>query len=359
MDISSIPSRFSVEKMIGQGNFGVIYRARDTLTSKKVAIKLIKYKSGINELQNEIKILSKLQGGEGIPSLEYSSKSSNFYAMKLLGQCLNDRFLKDNKFLSESNFALMSEQLLTRLEFLHSRSIIHRDIKPHQLILDRKKHSKLYLIDFGLSKPFQGQNGTHIAYSEGRPFAGTFNYASLNAHLGIQQSRRDDLESFCYVLAYFVNGDLPWRLKLSTQNEASIRKMKISLKAQEIFPNRPCLAKVFTYVRSLKFDEEPNYEFIKSLLVESKKNVQGMKKYFSFKQPRSMSTFIKKKEKRRKLKSNTFLCASKDLENVNDCSVTLVDKNYPEMKRTKIKTFAEAPTSESIKTISERSCVLF
>ena len=358
MDITGIPSRFSVEKLIGQGNFGVIYRAHDKETSKRVAIKLIKYKSGINELQNEIKILSKLQGGEGIPNLEWSSKNTNFYAMSLLGECINDRFIKDNKFISESNFALLSEQLLQRLKFIHSRSIIHRDIKPHQLMLNRKKHSKLFLIDFGLSKQFQSSNGTHIAYSEGRPFAGTFNYASLNAHLGIQQSRRDDLESYAYVLAYFINGDLPWRLKLSTQNEASIKKMKMSLKSQELFANRPQLSKIFSYIRSLKFDECPNYDFIQSLLDDYKKTITGLQKYISFKTIRSMSTYIKK-EKRKSKKSNTFLCHSKGTSHANDCSETIVDKNYPELKMIKKKVIAEAPTSDSIKTISERSCQVF
>ena len=358
MDISGIPSRFSVEKLIGQGNFGVIYRARDKETSKKVAIKLIKYKSGINELQNEIKVLSKLQGGEGIPNLEWSSKNSNFYAMNLLGECINDRFIKDNKFISESNFALLSEQLLQRLKFIHGRSIIHRDIKPHQLMLNRKKRSKLFLIDFGLSKQFQSSNGTHIAYSEGRPFAGTFNYASLHAHLGIQQSRRDDLESYTYVLAYFINGDLPWRLKLSTQNEASIKKMKMSLKPQELFPNRPHLSKIFSYIRSLKFDECPDYDFIQSLLDDYKKTIIGLQKYICFKTIRSMSTYIKK-EKRRNKKSNTFLCHSKDISRVNDCSETVVDTNYPELKIIRNKVITEAPTSDSIKTISERSCQVF
>ena len=359
MDISGIPSRFSVEKLIGQGNFGVIYRARDKETSKKVAIKLIKYKSGINELQNEIKILSKLQGGEGIPILEWSSKNFNFYAMSLLGECINDRFIKDNKYISESNFALISEQLLQRLKFIHSHSIIHRDIKPHQLMLNRKKRAKLYLIDFGLSKQFQSPNGTHIAYSEGRPFAGTFNYASLNAHLGIQQSRRDDLESFTYVLAYFINGDLPWRLKLSTQNEASIKKMKMSLKSQELFPNRPHLSKIFAYIKSLKFDENPNYDFIQSLLDDYKKTIPGLQKYISFKRIRTMSNHYKKDKKRKHRKSNTFLCQSKDVSHANDCSETIVDKNYPELKRIRNQVIDEAPTSDSIKIASERSCQIF
>lgn len=359
MDLSCLPNHYSIEKVIGQGNFGVIYRGRNIETSEKVAIKVIKYKSGLSELQNEVKVLTKLQGGEGIPILKWYTKTANLYIMNLLGACLNDKFIKENKKISDQNFVLIAEQLLKRIEFMHSKNIIHRDIKPHQLVIDRKKRSKLYLIDFGLSKLYKGVDGTHVPYGEGKAFAGTFNYASIHAHLGVQQSRRDDLESYSYVLAYFINGDLPWRLSLSTQNEASIKKMKLSLKPSDLFPSHPSLSKIYSYIRSLKFDESPDYSYILSQILTFKSTILSPKPYFTFKSTRSSSKLNKSIKRRKKFKANTFVCINKLLE-YDDFSATVIDKNYPELRLNKSPVqISESPTKDSLKSVSEPGCFLF
>lgn len=364
MDLSSIPERFSAKKIIGQGNFGVIYKALDTETNENVAIKLIKSRNGIQELQNEVKIISRLQGGDGIPKLIWSSRNSNFYIMELLGCCINDKFIKQNRIMNSSNFILIAEQLLERLEFIHSRSVIHRDLKPHQLVLGGPKHKNVYLIDYGLSKLFESQNGCHIPYSEGRPFVGTFNYASLNAHLGLQQSRRDDLESYCYILAYFLTGDLPWKINHATQNETAIKKMKLSIKSYEIFGDEVSLGRIFNYVRSLKFDQKPDYNYIRSLLTLYKKKFPSLICQISWKLNRhnSMRGKSKKSEKRLKRLKSVNVDKIVDSED-HEMSATKVTKEYPEFKMykntVKKKRITEAPTTDSLKISTDTSCCLF
>ena len=101
--------------------------------------------------------------------------------------------------------------MIKRVEYIHSRRIIHRDMKPDNFTIGEGRNShRIFIIDFGLAKKFMSSKGDHIKYREGKGLTGTARYASINTHLGIEQSRRDDLESLGYVFIYFLKGKLPW-----------------------------------------------------------------------------------------------------------------------------------------------------
>jgi serine/threonine protein kinase len=107
---------------------------------------------------------------------------------------------------------MLADQMIARVEFLHQNNFLHRDMKPDNFLMGvNKKQDVCYMIDFGLSKRYRDpKTGEHIPYRDGKSLTGTARYASVNTHIGIEQSRRDDLESVGYILLYFLKGALPW-----------------------------------------------------------------------------------------------------------------------------------------------------
>jgi len=148
--------------------------------------------------------------------------------------------------------------------------------------MGRGEASKLlHIIDFGLSKRYKDlKSGKHISLKKGQKFIGSAKYASINAHIGVEQSKRDDLESICYVIAYFLKGRLPWQEILEENEEVKYKKIadckneqtpEILFKGQ---PGRYCikcleeLVALNAYCKNLKFEEEPNYGYIHELLMK-------------------------------------------------------------------------------------------
>lgn len=102
-------------------------------------------------------------------------------------------------------------QVINSLKFLHSKGYLHRDIKPDNIMIGKNENShRVYIIDFGLAKKYILSDGSHIPMKEGKKLTGTARYASINTHLGLEQSRRDDLESLAYLMVFLFKTKLPW-----------------------------------------------------------------------------------------------------------------------------------------------------
>ena len=164
-------------------------------------------------------------------------------------------------------------QILDRLEFIHNKNIIHRDIKPDNFVtgLENKSHI-IYVLDFGLSKKFRSsRTHQHIKFTVNKKLTGTARYASINALKGCEQSRRDDLEAIGYVLMYFLRGSLPWQGLQIQKGEDRYKKIlqkKKATTAEELckgFPKE--FVDYINYTRNLEFEADPDYKYLRNLLV--------------------------------------------------------------------------------------------
>jgi serine/threonine protein kinase len=225
------------------------------------------------QLLYEAKLYRILEGGSGIPRIKWFGVdgTENALVMDLLGPSLEDLFVYCGRKFSPKTVLMLADQMLTRIEFVHSKGYLHRDIKPDNFLMGLgRKANQVYLIDFGLAKRYRDANtNRHIPYRENKNLTGTARYASCNTHLGIEQSRRDDLESLGYVLLYFLRGSLPWQgLKAvdKKQKYDKICEKKISTPIEVLCKNHPVeFASYFHYCHTLTFDQRPDYGFLKRL----------------------------------------------------------------------------------------------
>ena len=166
--------------------------------------------------------------------------------MELLGPNLEQlRIYCGGKFNLQS-ILVLADQMVTRLENIHNSFYLHRDLKPNNFVIGREERlNVIYLIDFGLAKMYKDrQTGTHLPFKDKKQIVGTIRFASINAHYGMEQSRRDDLESLGYVLIYLIRGELPWQ-KISNDNEekkdSEILKCKVGLTIEKLCSGLPCI----------------------------------------------------------------------------------------------------------------------
>eukprot|EP01083_Nonionella_stella_P065989 173416_1 len=269
-----VGGKYRLGRKIGSGSFGDIYLGTNINSGEEVAIKLESVKTRHPQLAYEYKVYRILAGGVGIPNVRWFGREGDFnvMVMDILGPSLEDLFNFCSRKFTLKTVLMLADQLLARIEYVHTKNFIHRDLKPDNFLigLGRRKLNLIYMIDFGLAKRYRDpRTHRHIPYVEGKSLTGTARYASINTHLGIEQSRRDDLESLGYVLMYFNRGQLPWQgLKANTKKEKynRIAEKKMSTPVEILCKHFPAeFATYLNYCRALRFDDKPDYAYLRRL----------------------------------------------------------------------------------------------
>ena len=207
-----VADRYRLLDLIGRGGFGDVYRAEDVkVPTSSVVVKLEQKSAEQGVLIYESKILDYLQGVPGVPAVyQYGSERDHaFLAMEYCGSAISSIHKVCGNRFDCKTVAVLAKRMLETLEGIHGKYILHRDLKPENMMFDGRT-GRFFLIDYGLSKRFVDQAGRHIVRSINKSFRGTLRYCSLNMHNGVENTRRDDLESLAYVLVYLLKGSLPW-----------------------------------------------------------------------------------------------------------------------------------------------------
>ena len=264
---------YKAEKKLGEGSFGKIYTAINIKTKELYALKMERKDYGQGLLETEAHILSHLKGF-GIPEIKTYGYNQhyNILVMELLGNSLEDYFQKMKKSFSIKTTCMLGLQMIDRIEWVHSKNLIHRDIKPDNFVMGRgDKNHIVYILDFGLSKKyFSVSKNKHIKFTQNKKLTGTARYASINAIKGCEQSRRDDLEAIGYVLMYFLRGSLPWQGIKNLKGEC--RYIKIYEKKKNTTPEELCknfpgeFTEFIKYTRHIQFESKPDYDYLRGLL---------------------------------------------------------------------------------------------
>eukprot|EP00915_Cephaloidophora_sp_WS-2016_P006476 GHVH01008753.1.p1 GENE.GHVH01008753.1~~GHVH01008753.1.p1 ORF type:complete len:591 (-),score=54.98 GHVH01008753.1:336-2108(-) len=311
---STVGHLWRITTFLGQGSFGSIYKGEKLESAPsnvgnrsvpdEVAIKFESIRTPYPQLSSEKQIISmihtKHESNEnsmngkndssissngvdvnsgnllGFPHYYYYGIEGDFYclAMTLLGPSLHNLF--ENRKVSRWTFntvAPVGIQMLDRIEVLHKKGHIHRDIKPDNFLLGVGDKSHIvHMIDFGLAKTYRTSSGAHQPAVQGKQLTGTARYASITAHAGVEQSRRDDLEALIYCLVFFLAGKLPWQgLKPcpgQRQKYDHIMNKKYSMTT--ICTSRPTRSleiwKCLREVRSYAYNQRPRYAWIRNQL---------------------------------------------------------------------------------------------
>lgn len=278
MDI--IENRFRILERIGSGAFGVVYKGYDEQEKRECAIKMEEEGAECPQLLWENYIYQQLKDtkcAERLPEVyAYYSYYKlphghyNIIAMELMGENLETLFDKCKRRFSVKTVCQIAVQLLDCIEAMHDAFYLHRDLKPENFLF---KDGKIHMIDLGSAKRYRDrETNEHIPYKENKSLTGTPRYSSINSHLGIQMSRRDDLEAIAYILIYFLRGSLPWMGIRAMDKRRKYQKIMEKKMATPIdllcrgYPEE--IYKFLEYVRCLRFADKPDYDHLRSLFVK-------------------------------------------------------------------------------------------
>lgn len=266
-------NKYKLTEYIGSGSFSAVFKVKELYSNEDMIAKMEQSSPTRPPLlSREFRIYQILRyrcGHKSIPKTYYFGESGPYYAlvMQMLGPSLLSKYQECGQRFSVQTVALLALQMIDIFSYIHSRRIIFRDVKPENFLLGLPKaenENTIHVIDFGLAKEFRDTDGNHIPFNEKAGVTGTIRYMSINATLGREQSRRDDMEAIGHLLIYFLRRSMPWsglNINDSQKLLAKTAQIKINTTPESLCADLPQeFCNYLKTVRALDFEEEPNYK---------------------------------------------------------------------------------------------------
>ena len=331
--------KFRIKKLISTTSFGCVYEGINEKEKESVAMKFEKIKSPNQCLESEAFILFYLKSF-GIPRIISYGKNTSYRILveELLGPSIEKIWKIKNANINYKlkYICMIALQVLDRLEYIHSKNIIHRDIKSSNISIGRKNPEIIYLIDFGLAFKYRSsRTGKHIKFKIIHKAYGSLEFLSINGNKGYLQSRRDDLESLGYTIIFLAKNNLPWinkdiyKIKSYAKRYKTVAKLKSSIGIDKLCQGLPEeIGEYIKYCRRLYFEQNPNYDYLRNLFkcILYKNNQKNDLKFFwnlnegKKKNIDNRNNFFKRKETSqnrlyRQIKNSLEKARSQDLAN--------------------------------------------
>jgi serine/threonine protein kinase len=264
-----VGGRFRTIGPLASGGFGKLYKGEELKTRIPVAIKTERPKWTTSVLETESRMYSMIAGAIGFPEMKFYGNEGqlNVLVIDLLGKSVATLFEECGYHFSMKTVLMLADQMISRVEYLHAKGIIHGDIKPENFVLGKEKNSnQLYLIDFGMSGLYRDPETHRHVRCGSCEFYGTARFASINAHRRRRLARRDDLESLAYTLIYLATGSLPWQDFCSEDKAVKIMRAKEAAVAADLAKGLPKeFADFVEMVKKLDFCDTVIYEDVRNM----------------------------------------------------------------------------------------------